>query len=298
MAGDGGHVFQAMMRRLPPWLLLAGPGMLFILVMLLLPLLVVFIFSFWRTESYELHADWNLDNYRVLFGEPAYRTFLLRSVMGALLASLICLVFAWPVAYFIARHGGRYRLLLVLLIAAPFFTGLILRIAALQGILGPGGLINMALGMLGSGPIAALMYTQTAATIGHVYLFVPFMVTAIYLSLVNFNFDLLETAKVNGAGPLRAFIEVTWPLNWMGTSIGLALVFIPCLASAVTPRFLGGPNATSFGMSLGQQFGETGTWALGSAMGVVLFVFSLLVIAAMGLSVNPRRSGFTGRGKA
>jgi ABC-type spermidine/putrescine transport system permease subunit I len=285
-----------MTRRVSPLLLLAGPGILFIVVMLLLPLLAIFMFSFWRTESYELYADWNLDNYRVLFTEPAYRTFLLRSVLGAFATSLISLVFAWPVAYYIARHGGRYRLLLVLLIAAPFFTGVILRIAALQGIFGPGGLINMTLGMMGFQPIAALMYTQTAATIGHVYLFVPFMVTAIYLSLVNFNFELLETAKINGAGPLRAFIEVTWPLNWIGTAIGLALVFIPCLASAVTPRFLGGPKATSFGMSLGQQFGETGTWALGSAMGVILFVFSLIVLAGMALTINLKRSGFTGMG--
>lgn len=277
-------------------MLLAGPGVLFILVTLLLPLLAIFMFSFWRTESYELYPDWNLDNYRVLFTEAAYRTFLLRSLLGAAATSLICLLYAWPVAYFIARHGGRYRLLLVLLLAAPFFTGVILRIAALQGILGPGGVINMALGMLGLKPIAALMYTPVAATIGHVYLFIPFMVTAIYLSLVNFNFDLLETAKINGAGPWRAFIEVTWPLNWIGTAIGLALVFIPCLASAVTPRFLGGPNATSFGMSLGQQFGETGTWALGSAMGVVLFVFSLIVLAVMGLTINLKRSGFTGMG--
>ena len=87
--------------------------------------------------------------------KPAYRTFLLRSVVGAALTSLICLLYAWPVAYFIARHGGRYRLLLVLLLAAPFFTGVILRIAALQGILGPGGLINMALGMAGFAPITA-----------------------------------------------------------------------------------------------------------------------------------------------
>jgi len=285
-----------MTRRLSPLWLLAGPGVLFILVTLILPLLAIFMFSFWRTESYELYPDWNLDNYRVLFTEPAYRTFLLRSVLGALVTSLICLNYAWPVAYFIARHGGRYRLLLVLLLAAPFFTGVILRIAALQGILGPGGLINMALGMMGLQPIAALMYTQTAATIGHVYLFIPFMVTAIYLSLVNFNFDLLETAKINGAGPWRAFIEVTWPLNWIGTAIGLALVFIPCLASAVTPRFLGGPNATSLGMSLGQQFGETGTWALGSAMGVVLFLVSMMVIVLMGLTINLKRSGFTGIG--
>ena len=284
------------MRRPSPLLLLAGPGVLFIAITLLLPLLAIFVFSFWRTESYELFADWNLDNYRVLFGEAAYRTFLMRSVLSALATSVICLVLAWPVAYYIARHGGRYRLLLVLLFAAPFFTGLILRIAALQGILGPGGLINMTLGMLGLQPVAALMYTQTAATIGHVYLFIPFMVTAIYLSLVNFNFELLETAKINGAGPFRAFIEVTWPLNWIGTAIGLALVFIPCLASAVTPRFLGGPSATSFGMSLGQQFGETGTWALGSAMGVVLFIFSLVVILVMALTINLKRSGFTGMG--
>ncbi len=108
---------------------------------------------------------------------------------------------------------------------------------------------------------------------------------------------MLETAKINGAGPVRAFIEVTWPLNWIGTAIGLALVFIPCLASAVTPRFLGGPNATSFGMSLGQQFGETGTWALGSAMGVILFAVSLTVIAVTGLTINLKRSGFTGMGR-
>ncbi len=281
---------------LTPFVLLAGPAVVFITVTLLLPLLAVVMFSFWRTESYELYADWNLDNYRVLFGEPAYRTFLLRSIASSLVTSLICLAYAWPVAYFIARHGGRYRLLLVLLLAAPFFTGVILRVAALQGILGPGGLINMGLGLAGIQPIAALMYTQTAATIGHVYLFMPFMVTAIYLSLVNFDFALLETAKINGAGPFRAFAEVTWPLNWIGTAIGVVLVFIPCLASIVTPRFLGGPNATSFGMSLSQQFGETGTWALGSAMSVVLFAFSFAVVAIMGFTIDLRRTGFTGKG--
>ena len=74
----------------------------------------------------------------------------------------------------------------------------------------------------------------------------------------------------------------------------LVLVFIPCLASAVTPRFLGGPNATSFGMSLALQYGETGTWALGSAMGVVLFGASFLVILVMRYTIDLRRSGYTG----
>ena len=273
---------------------LAGPGAVFIVVALLLPLLSIVVFSFWRTESYELYADWNLENYRALLGEPAYRTFFLRSLATAAAVSLVCLVFAWPIAYFIAKHGGRYRLLLVLLLAAPFFTGIILRVTALQGLLGPIGLVNMALGIVGIGPIGVLMYTPFAAALGLVYLFMPFMVTAIYLSLVNFNFELLEVAKINGARPWRAFLEITWPLNWIGTAIGLVLVFIPCLASAVTQRFLGGPQATSFGMSLAQQFGETGTWALGSAMGVFLFLASLLGILIVSRTINLKRSGFTG----
>jgi ABC-type spermidine/putrescine transport system permease subunit I len=273
---------------------LAGPGAVFIVVALLLPLIAIVVFSFWRTESYELYADWNLDNYRVLLGEPAYRTFFLRSLVTAGLVSVVCLVGAWPIAYFIARHGGRYRLLLVLLLAAPFFTGIILRVTALQGLFGPIGLVNMALGVFGIGPVGMLMYTPLAAGLGLVYLFIPFMVTAIYLSLANFNFELLEVAKINGARPWRAFVEITWPLNAIGTAIGLVLVFIPCLASAVTQRFLGGPQATSLGMSLAQQFGETGTWALGSAMGVFLFLASLIGILVVRRTVSLRRAGFTG----
>ena len=252
-------------------------------------------FSFWRTESYELYADWNLDNYRVLLGEPAYRIFFLRSLVTAALVSLACLVFGWPVAYFIAKHGGRYRLLLVLLLAAPFFTGVILRVTALQGLFGPIGLINMALAEFGIAAASAPSCTRRSPPVsGSSISSCPFMVTAIYLSLVNFNFELLEVAKINGARPWRAFIEITWPLNWIGTAIGLVLVFIPCLASAVTPRFLGGPQATSFGMSLAQQFGETGTWALGSAMGVFLFFASLVVILSMRRTIDLKRSGFTG----
>ena len=274
--------------------LLAYPGVAFIGLFILLPILSILIFSFWRTERYVLYPDWNLENYRVLITQPTYWVFLSRSLLTATLVSFVCLVYSWPVSYFIAKHGGRYRVLLVIALAAPFFTGVVLRVAALQTILGPLGLINMALTTLGLEPVEFLMYTRIAAGIGTGYLFVPFMVTAIYLSLVNFNFDLLEVAKVNGATPWRAFLEVTWPLNWIGTVIGIVLVFIPSLAESVTPRFLGGPNGASFGMILGNQFGETGTWALGSAMGVVLFTVSFALVAMMFRTVDLRRSGFTG----
>ncbi len=275
---------------------LALPGALFILLFLVLPLASIVVFSFWRTERYELIADWNLQNYATILSDPTYLTFLWRSGVMAMTVSLICLIYAYPVAYLIAKHGGRYRLILVLLTAAPFLTGIILRVTAIQHILGPIGLINMGLTTFGLQPVAALMYSNVASAIGLVYLWIPFMVLAIYLSLLNFNFELLEVAKTCGARPWRAFLEVTWPLNWMGTAIGVVLVFIPTLAASVTPRFLGGVNGALYGNILEHQFGATGTWALGSAMGVVLFLLSLAVIAVIWRSVDLRRSGFTGAG--
>ena len=290
MAAKGRFLDRAAVR----FSILALPGVIFLLVFVLVPILTIVVFSFWRTESYEIYADWNLENYRIILTERTYLVFLGRSLLTAALVTLASLVVSWPVAYFIAKYGGRYRLLLIVAFDAPFFTGVILRVAALQTILGPIGLINMALMNFGFAPVSALMYTKVAAGIGTAYLYVPFMVTAVYLSLVNFNFELLEVAKVNGARPWRAFVEITWPLNWVGTVIGIALVFIPSLAESITPRFLGGPNGASFGMILGNQFGTTGTWALGSAMGVLLFVVSFAVILILLRTVSLRRSGFTG----
>ncbi len=275
-------------------LALALPGALFVLVFLVLPLASIVVFSFWRTESYVMIAEWNLGNYETIFGEATYLTFLLRSLVMALAVSLVCLIYAWPCAYLIAKHGGRYRLVLVLLTAAPFLTGIILRITAMQQILGPIGLLNMALTTFGMKPIQALMYTNLASAIGLIYLWIPFMLVAVYLSLLNFNFELLEVAKVCGARPWQAFWAITWPLNWMGTAIGIVLVVVPTLAATVTPRFLGGPNGALYGNILEHQFDATGTWALGSAMGVVLFLVSLLAIFLIWKSVNLRRAGFTG----
>ena len=277
------------------FVLMALPGALFITTFLLLPMVSILVFSFWRTESYDLIPDWNVANYVTLFTTPTYMIFLLRSVLTAIAVSVVALIYSWPIAYFMAKYGGRYRLLLSLAVAAPFFTGVILRISAMQGIMGPVGIINMGLMNLGIPPVSFIMYTPVAAAIGIAYLFIPFMVTAIYLSLLNFDFELLEVAKINGAKAWRAFVEITLPLNWIGTIIGLVLVFVPALGDSITARFLGGPNAASFGQVLALQFGETGTWALGSAMGVVLFLVSSLVIFLIWRSVDLRRSGFTGK---
>lgn len=275
------------------FLMLAMPPALFLIYALVIPVITIIVISFWKTESYVIISDWNIGNYITVFTEPSYYVFFIRSFVTASIVSLTCLIIAWPCAYFIAKYGGRYRLLLVVATAAPFFTGVILRLVAFQALLGPIGLVNILLMNVGLEPLAFLMFTKTAAGIGLTYLYVPFMIVPIYLSLLNFNFELVAAAKVNGANSWSAFWEITWPLNWAGTSVGILLVFIPTLAASITPRFLGGPNGQGFGTLLGHQFNETGTWALGSAMAVVLFFVSFAVVGLVWMTIDLRRTGIT-----
>ena len=274
-----------------------GIPTVFLIALFVVPLLSMLVLSVWRTENYHIIRDFNLHNYYVLATEGAYITFLVRSLVMAAAVSLICTLIAWPVAYGIILYGGRYRLLLTLAFAVPFLTGEVLRIIALQGLLGPVGLLNGVLMALGSAPLSVIMYTNVASAIGLVYLYLPIVVTVIYLSLLNFDQRLIDAATIFGASPARAFFEVTWPLNLFGTLIGFALCFIPCLSATLAPRFLGGPNGTLYGMAMAQQFGESGTWALGAAMGVVLFVVSVLLVAIVARGVDLRRTGFTGFGR-
>ncbi len=285
-----------MKRRIAPAIFLGLPTV-FLVGLFVLPLISMLVLSVWRTENYHIIRDFNLHNYEVLATGGAYMTFLMRSLVMASAVSLICTLLAWPVAYGITLYGGRYKLLLTLAFAVPFLTGEVLRIIALQGLLGPVGLLNGLLMSLGAAPLRVIMYTNIASAIGLVYLYLPIVVTVIYLSLLNFDQRLIDAATIFGASPARAFFEITWPLNLFGTLIGFSLCFIPCLSATLAPRFLGGPNGTLYGMAMAQQFGESGTWALGAAMGVVLFVVSVILVAVVAGLVDLRRTGFTGFGR-
>lgn len=269
----------------------------FLAIFFALPVLALAVLSLWRTENYKIVQDWTLDNYVVLATEPAYFTFFVRSLVMASLVSVFLIALSWPIAYFIARYGGRFKLILSLLLAVPFLSGEVLRLIALQGMLGPVGLINSTLMALGAAPLRFIMYSNVATFIALVYIYLPLVVTTIYLSLLNFDFRLTHAASVCGANGLRTLTEVVWPLNLSGTVVGFLLCFIPTLSASLAPRFLGGPDGTLYGMSVGQQFGESGTWSLGAAMGMVLIVFSALALLVLRFTVNLRRTGFTGQGR-
>ncbi|CAN1575735.1 PotB ABC-type spermidine/putrescine transport system, permease component I [Paracoccaceae bacterium] len=269
----------------------------FLVLFFVLPLVALVVLSFWQTENYKIIREWSTINYVTLATEKAYVTFFIRSLIMAVTVSVTLVVLSWPIAYFIVRHGGRYKLIFSLLLVIPFLSGEVLRLIALQGMLGPTGLINGALTRMGAAPLRFIMYSNTASFIALLYLYLPMVVTTVYLSLLNFDFRLASAASACGARRLRVFTEVIWPLNLSGTLVGFMLCFIPTLSASLAPRFLGGPNGQLYGMSIAQQFGESGTWALGAAMGVVLFLFSALALVILSFGVNLRRTGFTGLGR-
>ncbi len=283
-------------NRLNKHLFLHVPAV-FLAVFFILPQIALIILSFWQSQNYKIIREWTTENYVILATEPAYVTFFVRSLVMATAVSIFLVVVSWPIALFIVRYGGRYKLIFSLLLAVPFLSGEVLRLIALQGMLGPTGLINGLLIRLGSAPLRFIMYSDTATFIALVYLYLPMVVTTIYLSLLNFDFRLASAASACGANRRRVFAEIVWPLNLSGTIIGFLLCFIPTMSASLAPRFLGGPSGTLYGMSIAQQFGESGTWTLGAAMGVVLVVFSLLVLGVLSLGINLRRTGFTGLGR-
>ncbi len=266
----------------------------FLFLFFVLPLIALVVLSLWQTENYKIVHEWTMMNYVTLATETAYITFFVRSLVMAILVSIFLVIVAWPIAFFIVRFGGKYKLIFSLLLAVPFLSGEVLRLIALQGMLGPAGLINGGLIRLGAAPLRFIMYSNSATFIAFVYLYLPMTVTTIYLSLLNFDMRLTSAASACGAGRSRIFFEVIWPLNLSGTIIGFLLAFIPTLSASLAPRFLGGPNGTLYGMSMAQQFGESGTWALGAAMGVVLVLFSVASLVVLSRAVNLRRTGFTG----
>ncbi|MXN50701.1 ABC transporter permease subunit [Shinella sp. AETb1-6] len=269
----------------------------FLLLFFVMPLTALVVLSFWQTENYKIVHDWTLMNYTTLATEGAYITFFLRSLVMAVGVSVTLVALSWPIAYFIVRYGGRYRIIFSLLLVIPFLSGEVLRLIALQGMLGPAGLVNGALIRMGAAPLRMIMYSNAASFIAFIYLYLPLVVTTVYLSLINFDFRLAHAASACGANRFRIFTEVVWPLNLSGTIVGFMLAFIPTLSASLVPRFLGGPNGTLYGMSMAQQFGESGTWALGAAMGVVLFLFSAIALAILSYGVDLRRTGFTGLGR-
>ncbi|HZK90849.1 MAG TPA: ABC transporter permease subunit [Stellaceae bacterium] len=264
------------------WVLIAPP-FLWLAVFFLLPLGVVAAISLSQSadaippyaplfthgpHGFEVHA--NLDNYRLIAGDlRAYAN----SLVYAALATALCLLAGYPIAFAIARAPQAWRNPLLFFMILPFWTSLLIRVYAWIAILQPTGLLNRALRALGliDAPLM-LIYNDFSVVLGLVYAYLPFMVLPLYGSLSRLDESLVEAAADLGARPVRVFFGIVLPLSLPGVAAGALLVFIPAIGEFVIPDLLGGPGTLMVGKVLWQEFFDNVDWPAAAAVAMVLVV--------------------------
>ncbi len=289
-------------RRLLAWLQrrpaarawsLLGPGMLWLVLFFLVPLLIMAAYSLMPRGTYGgVRPGFTLEHYRRFF-DPLYLAILQRTLVWSLVCTVVCLLLGYPVAYLVAR-SGRWRAVLLFLVVLPFWTSFLVRTFAMIFLLRDSGLVNTMLLRLGliEAPLT-LLYTPFAVLLGLVYGFLPFMILPIYASLEKLDPTLLEAAETLGAPPLARFRRITLPLSLPGVVAGCFLVFIPAMGSFLTSDLLGGAKELMVGNLIQNQFAAARNWPFGSAAS---FVVTALVLVAVMVYLRVRDRAADGAG--
>jgi spermidine/putrescine transport system permease protein len=266
-------------RALLPYLLV-GPGLAWLAVFFAIPAinqLWVSLQTGTPEEGFTQTYNWSV--YPDAIGE--YSEQLLRSVGYAATATVLCLVIAFPLAYFIAFKAGRLKNLMLLLIVLPFFTSYIVRTVAWQTILSDDGFVvdaGQALGLIGGD--GRLLATRTAVIAGITYNFLPFMALPLYVALEKIDRRLIEAATDLYASRAAAFRRVTLPLALPGVFAGTLLTFIPALGDFINAELLGSSRQTMIGNVIQSQFLELRDYPVAAALSFVLMALILVGIAA------------------
>jgi putrescine transport system permease protein len=219
-------------------------------------------------------------NYISLTQDSLYFEAYLSSLKFAAITTAICLMIAYPFAYFLARSPADKRPALLMLVMLPFWTSFLLRVYAWKMLLSDSGVFNnvaMAIGLIGE-PIK-MMNTPFSLVLGMVYTYVPFMILPLYANLVKMDLRLLEAALDLGATPWQAFWRITVPLSKSGIIAGSMLVFIPCVGEFVIPELLGGPQTLMIGRVLWDEFFSNNDWPMAATVAVVMVLLIIVPLA-------------------
>jgi spermidine/putrescine transport system permease protein len=247
------------------------PGGLWLLLLFVVPVVLVLALSFGYTDDLgEAIYDTRLDNYERLV-DPDYVPVLLRSAGFALAAVAICLLIGYPVAYYIAIFGGRWKNVLIALVILPFFVNYLIRTYAWIAMLGDDGLVN---GVFDTS--VRFINTPWAVIGGLVYGFLAFMILPIYAALDRMDPALIEAGKDLYGGPWETFRHVTWPHTFQGVLAGSVLVFLPAVGDFVAASLLGGPEEVMIGNLIQQQFQASDNWPFGAALTIAMMLFLLI----------------------
>jgi len=279
---------------------LLSPNILMLLALLLAPFATLVVRSFWTQVNFDYDRTFTLNNYAKIFAlgwksdveffgftidwpfENAIYTLLLaKSVVVSVGVTAMVILFAYPMAYFLAFRVQRHKIIWLIVISIPFWTSYLLRIFAWKVILGFNGVVNSALLYLGliDEPLSFILYNTTSVVITLTHAWVTFAVLPIYVSLEKMDKSLLEAATDLGDTAIERFFRVTLPLSAPGTVAAALLVFIPTVGEYVTPNVVGGTSGILVGNYIQSLFGKSNDWPLGGALSNVMMLTVAILVS-------------------
>ncbi len=276
----------------------ALPGTLWLLVFFIAPLAIIWALSFGeQVDLVNVEVTGTLQQYARALTDPVYIQIIWKSIWISALATFLCLVIAYPIAFLISFASTRWKTVLLVAVILPFWINLLIRTYALIAVFRTRGFANFGLEWLYTtaqldhvfGPFEPLplLYNNFAVIAGLIYVFMPFMVLPLYASVERLDKSFLEASLDLGASQVRTFFSVTVPLTMPGIVSGIILVFIPCLGSFLTPDLLGGTNAQMIGNVIERQFKAANNWPFGAALSFLLMYATFGALAL--------RAAFAGR---
>ena len=259
-----------------------APSAAFTVILFLIPLSIIIAYSFLTRGVYGgVVGPWTLENYQRLF-DPLYGIILWRSLVMSTLATILCLLIAFPLALFISRASDRAKGLYLYLVILPFWTSFLVRTCAWMFLLRDTGFINTILTSLHiiNEPLP-LLYNETAVVVGLVYGYLPFAVLPLFSNLDRLDKTLLEAAADLGATPWQALYKIVIPLCAPGLRAAGVLVFIPCLGAYLTPDLLGGGKSIMIGNLIQNQFTTARDWPFGAAISLALMALVMVLLVTL-----------------
>jgi ABC-type spermidine/putrescine transport system permease subunit I len=277
-AGSSSSLARRLGRAAP-----ALPGLAVLLFLFLVPMAIMFVFSFWRTNNdFVVVPEWNLGNYARFFLEGTYlRTFIKTLIMGALVTAT-ALAIGLPFAYFLVRYTGKLTQRVILLaVIVPFWTSYLVRVYAWQAILGEHGALNQILQAIGliKVPLDIFNYDDPGVFVVLTYIYFPFALLALYASLEKFDYTQLNAAQDLGARPDQAFRHILLPQIKAGIITASIFVFIPILGEFLTPTLVGGAQSSLIA-NLVVNYLRNDQFAEGAALAIIIaaFVTTIMIV--------------------
>lgn len=251
------------------------PYVAWISFIIVLPMLLIVLYAFTVSGNEVLTFRFTFENFVRFVTDSVFMEVLLRSLYIAVITTVLCILFGYPIAYAIAHLTDHGNTIMILLITMPTWVNMLVRTYAWMGILQDEGVLNTVLSWFGIGPVP-MIHTSFAVILGMVYNFLPFMILQIHTSLAKMDKSLLEAAGDLGATPAQSFLRVTLPLSLPGVISGITLVFLPAVSSFFIPKLLGGGQFVLVGNIIESQFLTTGDWNFGSAISLIMAIIIML----------------------